>query len=368
MKEFIYSSLFGELVRQVKARFDAASKLHKELFDKVQFEDFLEWDTPTIGLNFEELMGKYNITVAAPTIGDNSNESVLATEGLETFANKVFLHAITRTMTVQEYRKVLSILDSKTISDETAKKELVKIMWGQVTDPVNSVRAKIDMIFLRSLSNEGKFTFDTTTNPEGGVRGQIDFNQPAANIATATTEWTEANKASVDCLEDIMAMVEKAEGKIAPKYILAAPSKIAYMLKTTKMRQAILGSNNASGILTLAQMNNYLLENELPQFKKMRRHVRVKNGTTVTEIDAWNPKNIVFVPDGKLGLVKNAYADNELKQEAGVAYSNYGRIRVSQWGVGEKEHSRQTEYTKAQSLSLPVITEIGGVYTLKTES
>jgi hypothetical protein len=165
-----------------------------------------------------------------------------------------------------------------------------------------------------------------------------------------------------------MAMVEKAEGKIAPKYILAAPSKIAYMLKTTKMRQAILGSNNASGILTLAQMNNYLLENELPQFKKMRRHVRVKNGTTVTEIDAWNPKNIVFVPDGKLGLVKNAYADNELKQEAGVAYSNYGRIRVSQWGVGEKEHSRQTEYTKAQSLSLPVITEIGGVYTLKTES
>ena len=367
MKEFIYSSLFGDLVRQVKARFDAASKLHKELFDKVQFEDFLEWDTPTIGLNFEELMGKYNITIAAPTLGDNSNESVLSSEGLETFANKVFLHAITRTMTVQEYRKVLSILDSKTISDETAKKELVKIMWGQVTDPVNSVRAKIDMIFLRALSNEGKFTFDNTTNPEGGVRGQIDFNQPLANIATATTQWTEANKDSVDCLEDIMAMVEKAEGKVAPKYILAAPSKIAYMLKTSKLRRAVVGSDKMYGVLTLNQLNNYLEENELPLFKKMRRHVRVKNGTTVTEIDAWNDKNLVFVPDGKLGLVKNAYADNELKQEAGVAYSNYGRIRVSQWGVGEKENSRQTEFTKAQSLSLPVITEIGGCYTLKTE-
>ena len=367
MKEFIYSSLFGDLVRQVKARFDAASKLHKELFDKVQFEDFLEWDTPTIGLNFEELMGKYNITIAAPTLGDNSNESVLSSEGLETFANKVFLHAITRTMTVQEYRKVLSILDSKTISDETAKKELVKIMWGQVTDPVNSVRAKIDMIFLRALSNEGKFTFDNTTNPEGGVRGQINFNQPLENIATATTQWTEANKDSVDCLEDIMAMVEKAEGKVAPKYILAAPSKIAYMLKTSKLRRAVVGSDKMYGVLTLNQLNNYLEENELPLFKKMRRHVRVKNGTTVTEIDAWNDKNLVFVPDGKLGLVKNAYADNELKQEAGVAYSNYGRIRVSQWGVGEKENSRQTEFTKAQSLSLPVITEIGGCYTLKTE-
>lgn len=364
--EFVYSSLFGELVRQVKARFDAASKLHKELFDKVQFEDFLDWDTPTIGLNFEELMGKYNITVAAPTIGDNSNESVLGTEGLDTFANKVFLHAITRTMTVQEYRKVLAIQDSKTISDEAAKAELIKLMWGQVTDPVNAVRAKIDLIFLRALSNEGVFTFDATTNPEGGVRGQIDFNQPAANIATATTQWTEANIDSVDCLEDILEMVEKAEGKVAPAKILAAPSKISYMLRTSKLRRAVVGSDKMYGVLTLSALNEYLKSNDLPVFEKMRRKVRVKNGTTVSEINAWNENNIVFVPAGKLGIVKNAYADNELKQEQGVAYSNYGRIRVSQWGVGERENSRQAEFTKAQSLSLPVITEIGGCYTLKT--
>ena len=368
MKEFVYSSLFGELVRQVKARFDAASKLHKELFDKVQFESFLEWDTPTIGLNFEELMGKYNITVAAPTIGDNSNESVLGTEGLDTFANKVFLHAITRVMTVQEYRKVLAIRDSKTISDEAAKQELIKLMWGQVTDPVNAVRAKIDLIFLRALSNEGKFVFDNTTNPEGGVRGTIDFNQPSENIASATTPWTAANLETVDVLEDIMAMIDKATDKVKPAKILAAPSKISYMLRTTKLRRAIVGTDKMYGVLTLAALNEYLKSNDMPVFEAMRRKVRIKNGTTVSEIAAWNDKNLVFVPSGKLGLVKNAYADNELKQEPGVAYSNYGRIRVSQWGVGERENSRQAEFTKAQSLSLPVITEIGGCYTLKTEA
>jgi hypothetical protein len=68
-----------------------------------------------------------------------------------------------------------------------------------------------------------------------------------------------------------------------------------------------------------------------------------------------------------LGTIKNAYADSELKQENGVSYSNFGRIRVSQWGVGETQGSNGVEFTKAESLALPVITEINGIYSLKTE-
>ena len=48
--------------------------------------------------------------------------------------------------------------------------------------------------------------------------------------------------------------------------------------------------------------------------------------------------------------------------------SNYGRIRVSQWGVGETQGSNGVEFTNAESLSLPVITEMNGIYTLKTQS
>lgn len=367
MAEFVYSSLFGDLVRQTKARFDAASKLRKELFDQVIFEKYLDWDAPTIGLNFEEIMGKYNITIAAPTIGDNSNEPVIGTEGLETFANKVFLHALSRSLTVQEYRKVLAILDSKSISDEAAKRELVNIMWGVVGDVVNAVRAKIDMIFLGSLSNEGVFEFTDDNNPEGGVRCKIDFNQPDSNIASAKLQWINANIETVDCLEDIQGILDAAENKVKIDKILLAPSKVSYMLRTKKLKMAVFGNDRQSTPLTLANLNAFLSQNEMPTIEKIRRICRVKQGKTFREITPFNSKNLVFIPSGKLGVVKNAYADNELKQEAGVAYSNYGRIRVSQWGVGEKENSRQTEFTKAQSLSLPVVTEFNGIYTLKTE-
>ena len=105
----------------------------------------------------------------------------------------------------------------------------------------------------------------------------------------------------------------------------------------------------------------------MPTFQIIRRVTRIQDNGKITEYKPWNDNNLVFIPDGKLGVIKNAYADNELRPEPGVTYSNYGRIRVSQWGKGETDGSNGVEFVKAQSLSLPVITEINGIYSLKTE-
>ena len=47
MNEVFYSSIFGELTKQVQIRIDAASELRKRLFDQNIYERFLDWDTPT---------------------------------------------------------------------------------------------------------------------------------------------------------------------------------------------------------------------------------------------------------------------------------------------------------------------------------
>ena len=46
MNEVFYSSIFGELTKQVQIRIDAASELRKRLFDQNIYERFLDWDTP----------------------------------------------------------------------------------------------------------------------------------------------------------------------------------------------------------------------------------------------------------------------------------------------------------------------------------
>lgn len=362
------TSLFGELTRNVKVRFDTATELNKRLFDNVIFERFLDWDVPTVGLDFEELIGQYNITVAAPTIGTDAKEAILGTEGMETLKETILNHAITLPMTVKDYRKVLQILDSKSLPDKVKTQQLIKLMWGNVETVVKSVLGKLDLIFCGALSNEGKFTLDETTNPEGGARGLIDFNQPADNIASATSQWIDANIETVDCFEDIQGIIDAAQDKVVFSKILCAPALISYMCRSKKMKQMIHGTDKSSKIVQLKDINAYMEENSFPIFEPIRRQVRIQNGTQRTPYNPWNQKNMVFIPDGKLGLVKNAWANNELKPEAGVAYSNYGRIRVSQWGVGETQGSNGVEFTKAEILALPVITEMNGIYTLKTQN
>lgn len=365
-KPILLSSLFGELTRNVQARIDAASELNKRIFDNVIYRRFMDWDTPTVGLDFEEIIGKYNLTVAAATIGENAKEPILGSYGLETVKERVLNHAVTLPMTVQEYRKILQLLDSKSISDQQKKKQLIDLMWGGVTRVVNGVEAKIDIIFLGALSNCGVFTFDSTNNPEGGVRGTINFNMPDTNIAQSKTQWTESNLETVDCMEDIQAVLDAADDKAILGKILLAPSKVSYMCRSKKMKQMIWGTDKSSKIVQLKDINEYMESNGYPTIEKMKRQCKIQNGNVLTPYTPWNANNIVFVPDGKLGVVKNAYADNELKPESDVAYSNYGRIRVSQWHVGETKGANKGEFTKAESLALPVLTEVENIFTLKT--
>lgn len=362
-----YTSIFGELTRTIQITFDKISEKKKTLFDTPIYPNYLSWGDPMIGLDFEALIGKYNITIAAPTIGEESKEPVLGTEGLETLKERVLNHALTIPMKIQTYRKVLQILDSRSIPDKSKAQTLINLMMGDVQTVVNAVMAKIDLIFLGALSNDGKFALDDTTNPEGGARGTISFNQPADNIANATTEWTSDNIDTVDCFEDIQSIIDAASDKVVFGKILCDPSVISYICRTKKIKQMVFGSDRSASILTTAQLNSYMETNGYPIFVPIRRLVRIQDGVKKTQVKPWNVKNIVFVPDGQLGVIENAYSNNELKPEAGVSYSNYGRIRVSKWGVGETQNSNGVEFTKAESLSLPVITEMDGIYTLHTQ-
>lgn len=364
----VYSSIFGELTKEVQIRIDAATELRKRLFDQNIYERYLDWDVPTIGLNFEELIGQYNLSVAAATLDSKGKEPILGTEGLETLKQKVLTHQMSYSMPIEEYRKVLQILDSRMLTDDQKTQQLINLMWNNVSTVVKSVQSKLDIIFLGALSNKGVFTFNANNNPEGGVRGIIDYKMPPENIASVTLDWTDTNKANVDPFEDIQGVVDAAQDKVTFDKILMSPARLSYLLKSRKMKQVIFGTDKSGTPLLMSGLNEFLRSNDLPVIETVRRITRIQDNGKLSEYKPWNDKNIVFVPAGKLGVIKNAYADNELRQEPGVTYSNYGRIRISQWGKGETDNSNGVEFTKAQSLSLPVLTEINGIYSLTVEA
>jgi hypothetical protein len=370
-KQFLYSSIFNELTKQTQLRFDAASALNKQLFDQVLYRPFLRWGTPSIGLNFSEVIGKYHLTISAATIDINSKEPVRVPVGLETLDHTVFKHSHTYSYPIQEYRKILQILDSRSIDDNQRKNQLVEIMWGGVADAVNGVEAVIDKIFLGALSNEGIFTFNSTNNPEGGIKTTIDFKMPSANKAAVAvgTEWIDANVTTADPLGDIQQVYNAALGITNIAEIWMSQEKFWWLCRNSKLKLAVFGNDRQSTPLTPAGVNAFLQSNGLPTIRVIRRNMLIQGQDgTLTPYTPWNPKYVIFVPAGELGVIENAYTDSELRPEPGVTYSNYGRIRVSQWGVGEVQASNGVEFTKAETLALPAFTAINAIFSLKVEA
>lgn len=368
MKPFLYSSIFGELTKRVQIRIDEASRQNKLLFDNPIYENYMTWDTPTIGFNFEEIIGKYNLSIAATTIDSDSKEPIRDPKGLSTLQAKNLTHSHTFPMLIQDYRKVLELINSNFISDQQRKQELMKIMFGNVEDAVNGVQAKLDMIFLGALSNEGNYSIDKINNPEGIVTN-INYKMPSSNKGIATIEWIDSNIDKVDPYEDVQKIVDAAQDKIKLAEIWISQQKLSYILKTKKLKQVIFGVDKKDSPLFLSELNSFMERNDLPVFKVIRRQTSIKqtDGTLKT-LNPFNGKNLVFVPAGNLGVIKNSFTNNELKPESDITYSNYGRIRISQWGVGEKQNSNQTEFIKAETIALPVFNAINAIYSLKTEN
>ena len=150
----------------------------------------------------------------------------MGTDGLETLKEKVLNHQMSYSMPIEDYRKILQILDSRMLTDDQKTQQLINLMWNNITKVVNSVQSKLDIIFLGALSNKGVFTFDANNNPEGGVRGAIDYKMPSENIAKATVDWTQGNEGVVDCFEDLQGMLDSAQDKVTFDKILLSQNRL----------------------------------------------------------------------------------------------------------------------------------------------
>ena len=184
----VYSSIFGELTKEVQIRIDAATELRKRLFDQNIYERYLDWDVPTIGLNFEELIGQYNLSVAAATLDSKGKEPILGTEGLETLKQKVLTHQMSYSMPIEEYRKVLQILDSRMLTDDQKTQQLINLMWNNVSTVVKSVQSKLDIIFLGACPTRGYLPLmPIITLKEGYVVLLITRCRPRISLALPLT-------------------------------------------------------------------------------------------------------------------------------------------------------------------------------------
>lgn len=355
------TSIFGNLTGVVQARIDAATQVKKQIF---AYGDVLsrlfDYGLPGISTDFEALLGAKGISIAAPTVAMGANEPIVGSRPIEIFKDKMFRHAISSAIDSGTQRKILQILDSKTlISEEEKKRQLIEIMFGTVTDRVNGVNAKLFMIAMGMLSNHGSFTYTAENNPEGVLNG-TSVNQNFKNRATVTKSW---GNADVDVFEDINEHINLFPHLKFDKIFLSQ-DRLSYILKNVPLKKAVFGQDRSSTPLLLNDLNAFMQANDLPIFEAINSTVRVQSGRGIVDFKAWNDKSLVFAPSGKLGTIENAFADGELSPEDGVTYSHAGRILISQWRTGRLQGGNNAEHVSAEIIAQPVFTVADSIATL----
>ena len=368
---FDRNAVFGQALRQTKFRIDAASKANVEIFGKTWYENhFSMGRIPHMLSDFDTILGKMHLTIAASTINGKSAEPLRMNEGFSKLGQKMFTHAHAYKMEADEIRELyLMAKAAEENADMQAVSYITDYLFDQVGSAVKGVRERLDLIILEALSNGGNFTFSANNDPQSPFIGDtIHFGIPAANndALAGNDTWVAAHAATVDPVAVINEVCSKSRIKMQ-KILMDRPTML-FVLSTAAMKGYINSTQYPNMPLSLNQVNSWLNEFGLPSIEVVEKTCYVQNGRQLASYTPWKEGAMVFIPDNQIGTIETRLSDAELGiKSEGVTYANYGRIELRRMTVGEKENSDYAEIIKASVTAAPSMDTAKDILVLDTK-
>lgn len=368
-QSFLSSPLYLEAQEAAKTIISDASARRLDIFGKTWFsKHFTMSDFARTEGEFTAILADLHAAPAASTINQYSERPLRSLEGFGKVKAEMLTHAHTYKLEAEDLRAIAIQQRILNRYEDRAKlmDYIVKRLLNVRERAIKGVLNRLDYIVLTLLSNEGKYTFTNDNDPGSPYVGQtIDFGFNPANAGNVDTVWTEANKSSVNILEDVMGVYENAEVK--PTKMLMRMEQLMYMLTTDKMKLYVNGSDRASAPISVEDVNNLFRRYGLPEIELVQSEIRIdKNGgKTRTLSQPWAEGKILFVPQDHFGTIEHQVTDADLNLKSpGVEYSKFNNIEVSTWTQGLKEGTNYTEFTSAAITATPVVDIIGNMYSL----
>lgn len=356
-------SVFGGYAENMQILID--TRLEK--FNQPWYTKYFEWDTPQISLDYTSVLGSAVINAVATVVARDSETPLATREALAKLTGEI--PAIKRMIPLNEnqYRHYMSLLNMPGVKDQQKKMQALKLIWDDVKKVVDSIHNRIDFLALQAIST-GKIDINVDNNPDGIIVPDIDLLMPNENKTTVSTSWSDASNATP--IQDIQSVVNKANSDFAK--ILISKNKMNEMMKSKEVKDTLAAfygltkaaSSAETAPLTFNRLNKYMEESELPVFEIVDKKVSIEKNGAPTITSPFESKNLSFIPDGKLGVIKNALAVEEMNPVENIKYANAGRVLVSKW----KQNEPFREFTKAECNAWPVIESINSIHLLTTEA
>lgn len=366
---FEYNEAFKQALRRTQFRIDAASKKNVEIFGKTWYENhFAMGRVPHMLSDFDTILGKMHLTIAASTINGRSAEPLRMNQGFGKIAQKMFTHAHAYKMDADEIRELyLMAKAAEEQADVQAVEYIADVLMDHSGAAIKGVRERLDLIILEALSNAGSFTFSASNDPQSPFIGDtINFGIPAANHDALTGNDTWVDGHTVDPIVVIDEVCSKSRIKMQ-KILMDRPTML-FILKNAAMKNYINTVQRPNLPLSLPEVNNWLEQFGLPTIEVVEKTSLIQNGNHLTNYTPWKAGAMVFIPDNQIGTIETRLSDAEIGiKSEGVQYANYGRIELRRMTFGEKENSDYAEIIKAAITAAPSMDTADNILVLDTK-
>lgn len=369
---FFNSQLFKDAREQVAAIIDQSQQQHINIFGQPWYKKhFTVSPFPRVASEFSAILEGVHAAPAASTINTHSERPIRSIDGFGSVKLEMMTAAHTYKLEAEDLR---AMADMKRLYEgrqdyQSIINYVVDKLLNVRTRAIDGIIGNIDLRVLTALSNKGVFTFTQDNDPNSPFVGQsLSFGFDDSHAATANTAWTAGNKATVNVLEDLMAINEASDVTLTK--MLMRKEVLMYMLTTDKLKLYVNGSDYASRPISINDVNTFFAQYGLPAIELVEREVRVDKdgGKTQSKIQPWNKNTILFVPDDNFGTIEHRITDyDDSLASEGVTYSKYEGIELQNWTTGIKEGQNYTEYTSAEFTYAPVISSIRNMYSLDVQ-
>lgn len=354
-----------DLLATLRIFFEMGTKENKTLFEQTYVDRWFTYNLPQMDLTCEAIMASYKVRFMASMIGNNAATPLRPSDAFKTFKDEIPRMGHKFPMSAKKLRKMLSILENNRYTDQQKFNEVYKMLMGDTQEAYMGCKDTADHIVLQALSNGGVAEFSPTLNNPDGRRYKVDYLMPEENKRKASKNWVDENRNTINPFEELQAIkLEYENSGIKFGEMCVAPALYSWIINCPAVRRAIKGTDKSGQVVTPVELNNMLVQFELPPVTKIvKRNSVAEDGVRKpTLVNPWNDNMIVLKPAGYIGEVQPAFEDNAIIEEPNVEYIDAGNgMRVAKWQVGESTGQQAGEYTQASWRALPIITGIAGV-------
>ena len=363
-------SIFGKYASELQVFVDTNIDAFKEPF----FPKYFDMGTPQMSLNYLSIIGKSRLEAAASVVAHGSEAPLRSRAGLEKLSGEVSSIKVKRRMDEEQYRNWMTI-EAMSTSDEAKKRQIMNLIWDDVSYVSNSVLSRIDIMAGQALS-QGVIKINSTTNPDGVVPGEIDLlvdkkkdgyesGDTSASFGWSNSDdnfWSIASAASNAPIADIESLKDNAweNHGITLETILMTPNKWRAVRKSTEVK-GYFDSKEP----TLDEMNSLLSSLDCPTIEIVRIKPKIETNGTLSSIDAWeDDKYVTFLPAGSAGIIHNSLSVEQISPVPNVDYATLNNILISKWSQTEPFG----EYTRGEIAAFPGLEVADQMYIINTES